>query len=736
MKACLTFVEVTVSTSDGGDFFGRFEMPGGTKVISAANRYGKSLAVTAIGWTLGLEVMFGRPPKDPSRFSHAVRQTIEHGEQRYNVIASRSAIGLQREDGVSIRLERSIEGGDLGRITVTEFDAKGLEVRKSDLAVGDGSMKDEVAGFQNFLFKWFDLPHVPVHTRQSMTPTEVYWENLAPLFLIDQNEGWTHLHAQQVYRYQQTDIESIAVEYLLGATATVRARLAANQEETRQALLHEQKELLASEIEKYFHDKGWSVGWSSFGGLARVVERWSTTGIVATLKDKTGVDLAERQSALGVQAERLRNIITSDPIDSGRSDASSGASQEVLNLKSRRHEIRDEIRTLRLQKREEEEILGSIAGRLRAANDVYRLKSENIGRFEGEVECPTCHRHIAPEDFSLTVQSADAVDAHIRALRNDLRFIQSNVEAIDGRLIEANVESDRIDRQLRGAERSLATMNQIAGSAREQMSHATTQLIEVEKETDDNARTIMELNGLQNKVNVWVAAASLPGVDIGAGGDLENRRNAFIDALQRFLEDVGHEGIKGLPGDKLSLREKYLPYWGERRVSAIGSASDQSRLVMAYALGLADASRLPGGLHPGMLLFDEPLQQNPDTKHRKLFIDFLVKKASTLPFQMTIFTHLNAEEVKALSDAGIPIEVRDSGRFLQPVPKSSEPTTKNEDGKPAQPSDSKDEVVEKTSGASAEKDVAVSAAAEKSSAIGHTSDTRSDSSSAGEENHE
>ena len=55
------------------------------------------------------------------------------------------------------------------------------------------------------------------------------------------------------------------------------------------------------------------------------------------------------------------------------------------------------------------------------------------------------------------------------------------------------------------------------------------------------------------------------------------------------------------------------------------------------------------GLHPGFVLLDEPLQQNPDPEHRKLFLDFL---CNGLPHktrvQTIIFTALLPDELKRL----------------------------------------------------------------------------------------
>lgn len=114
---------------------------------------------------------------------------------------------------------------------------------------------------------------------------------------------------------------------------------------------------------------------------------------------------------------------------------------------------------------------------------------------------------------------------------------------------------------------------------------------------------------------------------------------------------------------------QYEPYLGFRRLRALGSGSDPARLVGAYSLALAAASSTLNGLHPGVVILDEPLQQNPDTAHIKLFLDFLSKSiAKEATFQTLVFTFLNDEQIEQLRSSGTNV-VALEGHFLSPVPK-------------------------------------------------------------------
>jgi hypothetical protein len=116
----------------------------------------------------------------------------------------------------------------------------------------------------------------------------------------------------------------------------------------------------------------------------------------------------------------------------------------------------------------------------------------------------------------------------------------------------------------------------------------------------------------------------------------------------------------------LSFDEQYIPYFDERRLRSLGSASDQSRLIAAYALALAASTSGSGGLHPGLVLLDEPLQQNPDR-----FIQFLSRQlARSAGFQTIIFTSLTTAEVARLRRQGVNVRTPEGKKLLQLVPEA------------------------------------------------------------------
>jgi hypothetical protein len=97
-------------------------------------------------------------------------------------------------------------------------------------------------------------------------------------------------------------------------------------------------------------------------------------------------------------------------------------------------------------------------------------------------------------------------------------------------------------------------------------------------------------------------------------------------------------------------------------------------------LKVVDTRRV-GGFHPGIVILDEPLQQNPDDQHRDLFNTFLRKQlAQQSVFQTVVFTFLRDTEIDSLRKECTRVITPEGKHFLKAVPPS--PETKTHDPKP------------------------------------------------------
>lgn len=653
---------------DAGAFEGFFAFKEGLQVVSANNHFGKSLAVTSVAWCLGLERMFGLQDNDSSRFPVAVREVIDlDGNVNIPVQSSSSILTLRRSDGRGLRLTREILG-DPEVILVEELSSDLSVSHTSKLHARKQTMKDESAGFHNFFFEWCGLPHAPIVTNRG-DESEIYLENIAPLFYIDQNEGWTDLQSLQVHRYGLLDISEVAVEYLLGAIAAIDQRFKIQTLAASEDRLKAEASALSVQITALLERHGWVMKtWSDYGGITAIAKRWGAQTLIDSLKTEFKVDLGEQQVGLRNRAEKLRAFLTQGRLDPNSASAPSDVSQAVVELKDQRHKRREELRILRRQQSDQQELLSNIEHRLHSARDVLRLKTEGIGRIE-IVECPTCHRSLDPSTFQLTAQSTDSVEAHIAALERDRILVRDNMASSQEQVIRLSADLTNAEDRLRETERALGTVNHTIGTSREQLAKTATDLVSTETEMERVSETARELLGLQTRINTWISKVGSTETITTNNTDLNRRLKVFTVKLRELLEALGHGAITSQPELELSIDDEYIPYLGPRRLRSLGSASDHSRLVAAYVLALAVTSEAEDGLHPGFVVLDEPLQQNPDEKHRSLFIDFLTSDtAKALKVQTIVFTWLHEPELAQLREKGVNVMTPQAEHFLQLLP--------------------------------------------------------------------
>jgi hypothetical protein len=660
----ITSIEIH-GTSERGDFAGRLEFSPGLQVISGPNSFGKSLAAEAIAWCLGLEAIFGRKDSDPTLFPEAVLEELDLPDaQNVRVLSSEAQLTIRRQDGEQLELTRGITH-DQKKVRITR-QAVG-ETSQMTLLTGSGSMVDEATGFQRFLFEWLGWPPKKITTFDG-SEAYIYLENLAPLFYIEQEEGWTEIQARQIGRYGQQQIRELSVEYLLGALDTVDRRVMRQRAATLESTLRGTARGLAERASQIFLKQGWAVDWSGNGSVKEIEARWSNHTLQGALQRDADVDITKLRAIASERVVTLRRILTKDPVDPSNMSAASSASQLVVDLKQRRHELNSELRTLRGQYSDNEHLLDSLVHRIRTATDVHRLKTTGVGRL-AHLECPTCHRELDMNAFHLTEQTAPEVQAHIEALKRDRALTRKTLDAIDATIRATEAGIAKLDSEFHNAQRALEDVSASVGPVREQIVRAAANLAAQERLIERLDETAAEIEELQSATDAWLSdakAARMPG---GAGTDIEHRTSIFNNTLGQYLLALGHSGAVSRGVDTLRMDQgQYEPYLGHRRLRALGSGSDPARLVGAYSLALAAASAKLNGLHPGVVILDEPLQQNPDTTHVALFLDFLSKSlAKEANFQTLVFTFLNENQVQELRESGTPV-VTLEGHLLSPIP--------------------------------------------------------------------
>ncbi len=670
----ISSIEVS-GTSDAGPFVGKLMFERGLQVITGRNGFGKTLAAKSIAWCLNLEAMFGQKDSDSSFFPEAVLEELNlPNANRTRVISSQATLTIERLDGQQLQLTRGITH-DKNKIDIVRI--SGEQTTRLALLTGLGSMVEETTGFQRFLFEWLGWP-IKRTTTYNGPDAFIYMENLAPLFYIEQEEGWTEIQARQIGRYGQQQIRELSVEYLLGAVGAVDQRVASQQANALDNALRASARGLAERASQAFLKQGWAVDWSGNGSVKEVEARWSGTTLRKALLRDAEIDLANQRSMAVERVVALRKTVTTDPIDAANMTAPSSASQLVIDLKQRRHGLNSDLGMLRAQHTDNDHLLESLSHRIRTATDVHRLKTTGVGRL-AHLECPTCHRELDIDAFQLNDQSAPEVHAHIEALKRDRALTKHTLSALDTRMRVTEAEVTKIDGELHNAQRTLEDVSATVGPVREQIVQAASNLAAQERFIERLDTTVNDLDELQKAIDQWLVDAKTAHPQEDISSDIARRVSVFTGALGEYLLALGHSAALDKGVGTLRLDQgQYEPYLGSRRLRTLGSGSDPARLVGAYTLALAAASETLHGLHPGLVILDEPLQQNPDDTHVELLLNFLSKSlAKEAKFQTLVFTFLSDTEVSKLREGGTKV-LAVGWNLLAPVPRPEAPPPQDE----------------------------------------------------------
>nr|WP_158620050.1 ATP-binding protein [Corallococcus sicarius] len=635
--------------SEYGPFQGTLSFEAGLQVITGKNGYGKSLSVSAVAWCLGLEPMFGLQRNDPSIFPEGARSQflLESGKPS-KVIHSHAFVEMSFGNERAI-VRRAITGGVPGRVEV-EFPASG--VRRTLIA---GSMADSAGGFQAALFKWAGLPVADVMTPTGATAS-LYIENLAPLFFLEQREGWSELQNLQIVRYRQLEVGEAAIEYILGLNHRLTQRRVRQSAELGQRRVKDELAAWSDRVKQLAAEYGWDADIPTRGDVLEWARRYREFKLNDYFAQSFGWTFKAEHERLTSLAGQLQKRLNSTTELKASDAAAAEASSKVINLKHAIHEKQQQIETLRTQRSAQTEVLEATKARIQSAEDLTRLKRENIGVLD-TAECPTCHSLISPEKFDLHEQAASTVGAYIAASRRDADALRSALNDAAVTLQKLTNEIREMEQTYASSIRFLKLMNDAGTPAAEGVAELAARILNTERELDRARSLANRLSDLQAELEQWCARvlSTDPAKNERSEIERENRVvSEFTSTFKSLLLDLGHsEAVHVI--DDVHLDDRYVPMAGQRRLRSLGSASDQPRLILAYCWALLEVALKSGGNHPGFLLADEPLQQNPDHEHRESWCDFLAAQAQRQTGQVIILTSLKPDEIKKLRGKGVAI---------------------------------------------------------------------------------
>jgi hypothetical protein len=586
----------------------------GLTLLRADNSSGKSTALQAIIYALGLEGMLGPSQRVP--LPHAMTDTVVVNGRQSKVVQSWVELEIANAAGRIVSVRRAVVDSARDRRLITVFDGPAVTVSGGDFGSSDyfvrrqGSAQNE-AGFHRFFSEFIGLK-LPRVSKHDGSEVPLYLETLFPYFFVEQKHGWSSVQARIPSYLGIRDVGKRSAEFVLGldvfARTLLRQRLRSNMSEleadwqttSRQAaelasssklVIRNAPARISSEIEE-----------DSFVPVASDIDGWkpiaeTIEGLQAQLERSAGAVPTVAAAVPGVEADlqyfegALRQALA---VTAALAEEERESQAHLTQVDLRIDALKED-----LQRHLDAQVLESYG-------------SAQASKLMGEHICPTCHQELADgTDIAGHAMSASESIAFIRRqlatfenMRQDhdrvLRAIAIRRSSLASQVAQHRAEIRAARETLVSADStpSVATISRrLSTEARvAELRERSAKLTEIRNELSAISRRWTE----QRKILAEAEASDLSDQD-------QSKLRQVEGSLRTQLESYG---FKSLGPDEIDIdRATFRPTHEGFDLGFDLSASDMIRLIWAYLFALLEVGSGSGN-HLGLLVFDEPRQQD------------------------------------------------------------------------------------------------------------------------------
>jgi hypothetical protein len=586
----------------------------GLNVLRADNSSGKSTVLQSIIYALGLEGMLSARRDIP--LPHSMTDYVEVEGESLPVITSAVVLEIENGDGESISIERSVKNSVVSQQLVQvafgpALTSPGAYLRRDYFVRRSGAAQRE-AGFHRFLAEWVGW-QLPVVTRMDGSEGPLYLECLFPYFYVEQKHGWSGVQARIPTYLGIREVSKRSPEYLL--SLEVFQRILARQRLRSAGAMIEadwQEELAAYTrtadaagvvISGLSERISSAIEANSAQPQLFVGDKWlDVDAALAGMRDEVVRLEREEAPSVGEVAEDLERQLVERQASLERILVGHAAVSEELAAYERR---RDQL-ALRIASLEED------LQRHKDSMVLERLGSSQTVSVLADDVCPTCHQEL--HDGSLE-------STHAMTKADNIKFIEQQLTTFTAMMGDA----ERVSRALAGRKESLRQSSRQARSdiralrdsltsrnstpSLATLNTLVTLRLRLERLEERRQELVQHRSRLEAIHARWaenrellrgLAHEGLTSSDEATLSDLEEH-------LRRQLARYHFSSLA--PGAVDISRETYRPAHEGFDLGFDLSASDMIRVIWAYLISFMHASLAHGGSHPGLLIFDEPRQQ-------------------------------------------------------------------------------------------------------------------------------
>jgi hypothetical protein len=656
-----------VAQTDEGPFGVDIPFSDGLVLLRAQNSRGKSTCIQAVVYALGLEAMLTMRHDVP--LPHAMTDRLTSADGDLKVRESWVTLEVENGQGRHLTVQRWAKSDEYDTNLIRTWDGLALSTpgdsgrQRDTYARLRGAARSE-AGFLNVLERFLGW-QLPVLTRADSTTTKLYPEMVFPLFFVEQKRGWSAIQAQIPPYAGMPEPRLRAIEFTLALDVYERSRKRSQLREDIDQLTREWRRL-EGEFRARLDGTGVRVQ-----GLPDAPQRtWPPEVRPTLLVGETDgwQPLSQEMTALEMRLGQL----TTESVPSS-DQAATAARSNLTSAQESLARMFDAATELEYEARDDSAQIEALHHRLKAIDEDIRQSSDaaTLTKLGGEHElavldgeCPTCHQQVGASLLAPTDSPAMTAQENVRYLREQRATFEAMIEEAQESVAAKRARIDALRGRMVAAQdeiRSLRAALIAPGAAPSEAVIA--EKIRIRESLDRYSRIEQWLSGLDvdlERVSEQYASARRELDDLPAD-TLSDADKAKLDVVERHLvEQLDAYGLNSLRPDEISISaEKYVPSREGYDLGFDLSASDNIRVIWAYLLSLLELAAEKHTNHPGLLMFDEPRQQDADRVSMAALIQRAAKSAAR--GQQVVFATSEPSESLARMVAGLDTELLDFG---------------------------------------------------------------------------
>ncbi|MCE4562852.1 hypothetical protein INQ51_00895 [Maribellus sp. CM-23] len=650
-----------VQTKDKTEYGADIPFNPGLNVVWGPNSVGKSSIITGIIYGLGLEKSLGIFKLNQNPFKPEFYSRIEGKEITLSYLLLEISNGIKH-----ITIFRYLKGDKTNIVAIKNCKIKDYDKTKKFekyIIEGEGVFSDN--GFQNFIYGFLEMPIVEVPSYDGKN-VKIYFENLAPLFFVEQRAGWAQIQARQITRYNIRDVKRVVFEYLMGFDRFDIHLMELEKKEIDEQI-KKQKDNLTAKEESIF--------------------------IIGNGESKEGKLTIDDNEAGKYPIEEFLQLLKKRY--KKESEGVLELSESKEETENQEVDLREKLKVFDYQYRKSEEKAKNLLQEIKGYEGyierikLNKYKNNQLKKIEefsfdlNVTTCPICEQPLTDEEHGKCRLCNSEIKKKISTPTQNLDFLEDEEKSFKNVLRNKQLEyrkeleiSQRLKDKLKNTEKTLE--HQISTYSGKALSRYRDKIIKIDnlfKEIDRYERINKrwkDLNPLRLEIKK----------DENRSEQLKQKIESYLESsmdseILKTILDYLKSNVRNLGlfkakeylinQIKLDSTDNYTPYLDSYDIFNISSSSDNVRIILSYYIALLQTSILLKDKSkikfPNLLILDEPKQQNLDSESLISSID-LFKKVLNSNSQVILTTYSESSSNRLKMKKYFCHEMKDKNDYL------------------------------------------------------------------------